>query len=604
MKFKYLLIAVLAGAALVGCNKEANVNEDPADGTYKYMGFQIRVPSEGTTKADNTASGGYTNGTAAEQAINTLYFYFYKDGAYVTYGKGEMHSAFNKKESSSNDIEAIWGDGGKGVVVLESIMNVKPNQVICVANCAVPAYFRHQSLDDVITALATGDTGVTGSATYAELGFGQLSSGGACNFTMTNSPVFDGGKVVYAVPIDPDNDIKNDAASAVNNPVDIYIERMAAKVEVTSLSLTDNAMAANYDITLDGWALNAVATQGYFMKNIDKAWETADWAQNWLIGTNRINWAKDPHYSPADYAFLGEKFYPTSAENLGREALQSHVLQYYSWNQLTAHSAPAASGLDKLRRTYCLENTFDAGGQADARKVGTSMMVLATVKLKNQAAQDLYDYNGNVYTLADYLDHMLANVQTNYTFYVKDGNDYKVLSKDDVKASDIKKAVKVTGDATKNFDLAANQGCNNYSDGYVTVDPSGLTLYERADDGQGGYTYPEADAAHVTQAFFKDIPDIANMYKDGKMWYAIPVEHLGTKKSTNPNQPLPLEGNYGIVRNNYYKITLGELLSLGHGVFDPDEPIVPGEKANKWYLGARVNVNAWNIVTQSSNLQE
>ena len=234
------------------------------------------------------------------------------------------------------------------------------------------------------------------------------------------------------------------------------------------------------------------------------------------------------------------------------------------------------------------------------------MMVLATVKLKGQQAQDLYDYNGNIYTLDDYLDHMLANVQTNYTFYVKDGNDYKVLSKADVKNgtdNNIKKAVKVTGDATKNFDLAANQGCNNYSDGYVTVDPSGLTLYERADDGQGGYIYNAADAAHVTQAFFKDIPDIANMYKGGKMWYAIPVEHLGSKKSADP-KTLPLEGNYGIVRNNYYKITLGALLSLGHGVFDPDEPIVPGEKADKWYLGARVNVNAWNIVTQKSNLQE
>ncbi len=604
MKIKYLLIAALAGVALVGCNKETNVDDNATDGAHKYMGFQIRVPSEGATKADGTGNGGYTNGTDAEQAINSLFFYFYKDGAYITYGKGEMHGAFTQdKQTSGGSVEAIWGNGGKGVVVIESIMNVKPNQVICVANSAEPDYFRHKSLNDVIAALATGDNGVTGSANYAELGFGQLPGGGEIYFTMTNSPVFENNKEVYAISID-ETKLKDSEDEAVNDPVDVYIERMAAKVEVTSLAVESNAMEQNYDITLDGWALNAVATQGYFMKNIDKAWETADWAQDWLIGTNRINWAKDPHYSPADYAFLGEKFYPTSAENLGREALQSHVLQYYSWNQLTAHSAPAASGLDKLRRTYCLENTFDVGGQADARKVGTSMMVLATVKLKNQAAQDLYDYNGNVYTLADYLDHMLANVQTNYTFYVQDGNDYKVLSKDDVKASDIKKAVKVTGDATKNFDLAANQGCNNYSDGYVTVDPSGLTLFERADDGQGGYTYNAADAAHVTQAFFKDIPDIANMYKDGKMWYAIPVEHLGTKKSTNPNQPLPLEGNYGIVRNNYYKITLGELLSLGHGVFDPDEPIVPGEKADKWYLGARVNVNAWNIVTQKSNLQE
>ena len=602
MKFKYLLIAVLAGAALVGCNKEANVKEAPADGVYKYMGFQINVPAEGATKADGTSSGGYTNGTAAEQGISTLYFYFYKDGAYITYGKGEMRGSFDKQEQTSgSDLEAIWGKGGKGVVVLESIMNVKPNQVICVANSATPEFFRHKSLNDVITALATGDTGVTGSATYAELGFGQLSGGGAINFTMTNSPKFDGGKVVYAVPIIPDGpnkDIFDDEESAANHPVEIYVERMAAKVEVTDLGLTgSNAMETNYDITLDGWALNAVATQGYFMNNIVSTWESAEWAKSWLIGLHRVNWAKDPHYSASDYAFVGENFYPSSAENLGRSALSTHVLQYYSWNQLTAHST--GSGLNKLRQTYCLENTYDNAGQPNARKVGTSMMVLATVALKGKPVQDLYYYNGNMYTLNDYLDHVLANIQTNYTFYVEDGGSYKVLSKDDVTVADIKKAVKVKGEAAMNFDLAANRSCNNYSDGYVTLDPSGLTLYE--EDGLGGYV--AADADHIKQAFFKDIPDIANVYKNGKMWYAIPVEHLGSKKDNSP-QNLPLEGNYGIVRNNYYKISLGELITLGHGVFDPDEPIVPGEKANKWYLGARVNVNAWNVVKQTSNLQE
>ena len=323
MKIKYLLIAALAGVALVGCNKETNVDDNATDGAHKYMGFQIRVPSEGATKADGTKNGGYTNGTKAEQDIKSLYFYFYKDGAYITYGKGEMHGAFQKEEQDPDahgPIEAIWGNGGKGVVVIESIMNVKPNQVICVANSAKPDYFRHKSLNDVIAALATGDNGVTGSATYAELGFGQLPGGGEIYFTMTNSPVFENDKEVYAISID-ETKLKDSEDEAENDPVDVYIERMAAKVEVTSLAVESNAMEQNYDITIDGWALNAVATQGYFMKNIDQAWKKADWAQNWLIGgDNRINWAKDPHYSNADYSFLGEEFYPTSAENLGRPA--------------------------------------------------------------------------------------------------------------------------------------------------------------------------------------------------------------------------------------------------------------------------------------------
>ena len=121
MKIKYLLIAALAGVALVGCNKETNVDDNATDGAHKYMGFQIRVPSEGATKADGTGNGGYTNGTDAEQAINSLFFYFYKDGAYITYGKGEMHGAFTQdKQTSGGSVEAIWGNGGKGVGLYRS----------------------------------------------------------------------------------------------------------------------------------------------------------------------------------------------------------------------------------------------------------------------------------------------------------------------------------------------------------------------------------------------------------------------------------------------------------------------------------------------------
>lgn len=42
--------------------------------------------------------------------------------------------------------------------------------------------------------------------------------------------------------------------------------------------------------------------------------------------------------------------------------------------------------------------------------------------------------------------------------------------------------------------------------------------------------------------------------------------------------------------------------TLGKGIYDPAEPIVPGDKAEKWYLAAKININAWHIVLQDNEL--
>ena len=209
-----------------------------------------------------------------------------------------------------------------------------------------------------------------------------------------------------------------------------------------------------------------------------------------------------------------------------------------------------------------------------------------------------------MYALEGYVEHVLANAQNTYQFFVSDGNGgYKALDKTcfDLNNSSayIKKAVKLeqTTPTAPHFEFTTGN-----SDGFVSIDPAaaGLTVSTLfVEDGQGGYT--AATEAQIQQAFFVDALDVANCYKDGKMWYAIPIEHLGGA-TDNSGDLLP--GNYGVVRNNFYQITLGDITSLGHGVFDETEPIVPGEKNPKWYMSARVNINAWNIVTQTANLQE
>ena len=92
MKFKYLLIAVLAGAALVGCNKEKGGANDGTEEIKdaRYMGFTISMPDATTKAAGTTGLNTYQVGEAYENAIKTLHFFFYRDGAYISWGYGDI----------------------------------------------------------------------------------------------------------------------------------------------------------------------------------------------------------------------------------------------------------------------------------------------------------------------------------------------------------------------------------------------------------------------------------------------------------------------------------------------------------------------------------
>ena len=77
------------------------------------------------------------------------------------------------------------------------------------------------------------------------------------------------------------------------------------------------------------------------------------------------------------------------------------------------------------------------------------------------------------------------------------------------------------------------------------------------------------------------------------MYYAIPLEHFGTT-----------EGKYGTVRNNLYSVTIGKIKSVGHGIHDEDEPIVPGDRKEPFFVAAKVNILSWQMVTQTADLEE
>ncbi len=105
----------------------------------------------------------------------------------------------------------------------------------------------------------------------------------------------------------------------------------------------------------------------------------------------------------------------------------------------------------------------------------------------------------------------------------------------------------------------------------------------------------------------------ANFYKDGLMYYSIPIEHLVEKTesaSTEPDAGEPateaadfFEGQYGVVRNHWYQLEITSLSKLGKGISDETAVIIPDPNGTDYLsVVANININAWQTVKQQKGL--
>ena len=87
----------------------------------------------------------------------------------------------------------------------------------------------------------------------------------------------------------------------------------------------------------------------------------------------------------------------------------------------------------------------------------------------------------------------------------------------------------------------------------------------------------------------------AEVRKDGKAYYYIPIRHLGAA-TTDP-------AYYGVVRNHWYKVKVNSLKGFGTPVYDDTKTIIPTiPDDSNTYLAAQINVLQWRVVEQSVDL--
>ena len=99
-------------------------------------------------------------------------------------------------------------------------------------------------------------------------------------------------------------------------------------------------------------------------------------------------------------------------------------------------------------------------------------------------------------------------------------------------------------------------------------------------------------------------------YTTGHAYFSIPVKHFGwyrpgnaQKDAAKINWNIVRVGDFGMVRNHSYKVSVQEIVGLASGIGADDNPIVPPANTEDYYMAYSVNILRWAVVpTQNVKL--
>lgn len=572
----------LACAALMtsacGSDNDIEGGATKPGGDAQYLA--VNIVNVGTTPTRATED--YVNGTDDENKINTIRFYFFHaDGSpYVLTNTTETTTGTDvnwlEKNAPSTTAPTPAGQGTvdkitEAVLVIQGKSAAAPATMVAVIN--------PETLKDNAT------LNNKGTVTLSELRdskfdtqFYKLNAAGTTNeaFVMTNSVYREGGNTICPTLVS--GHLETSDVAAKNNPVNIYVERVAAKV---SAKVDDNNLKLGHGTdwatdqygmevgtfgkstkiyaVIEGWGVADENSQAMLEKQIDATWTDTN------LGITTWNTA-DYHRS------FWETMKPAVGTNIYKKA-------NHSFNQYTSKI-----GTDFTNITYTLPNTTQTvvSDVYNGNNL-TKFLVAATLKYYDGTTwknADICRYRGIEYMGGEAkLKEVVAATYNKY--YTKNATgDFEPLAASDIKFTYARSVENTAAKVVADCQMVP------------TLVDAAKEYYTKTVSSTGTNYTLVANNNNVV----KDIEMYpADIRVNGKTYYYVPIRHLGAN-TTDP-------AYYGVVRNHYYQINLQSLKGFGSSVYDPDKeiiPVIPAEETS--YLAAQINVLQWRVVKQDVNL--
>ena len=604
-KYLFLALAAFGFAACTTDNLGGN-NGPIHSGEVEESYIAINLSAADITRADGDDD--YLEGTDIERRVATAHFFFFKngeafpvnvvDGAVTEPGlaAGVNHLSatltWNEETSDPNisDISNV-------VLLLKNYKGEYPNQIVAVLNWSPVA--KAYSLAELHAAVVDLTT------TYENKDY----------FIMSNSVYLAGNNIMDYTPLSVENIFDNET-DAMAKPVQIYVERVAAKVTVTADLDEDNITIDTEDnnavifelvspgsesgmsvmvgntptpvyARILGWELHNDAPKSYLLKQIDADWTTENLGFNWNDSPfYRSYWATSiPFDEDFDNDGVIDPEYVSFQMSYGAAYESYGFANQYGYN-IGDSDAVANSEFTVGSYAYVGENTADAAG------VNTNTKIILKARLENEAgtALEIASWMGQQYVGNDALRTAIAN-SLKYTLFYKVDNNYIGITPNDL--------VCVAG------------GNGAWKDEIDDIN-SYVQLSDTGDEKEwykleNGVYKPVAanindDARSIaaTNEYLAKNVQPSVLYANGETFYYIDIKHLGNGKGK--------PGDYGIVRNHIYNVTVNSIGGYGSPVYVgnsnlvvPEYPEDPTQEGS--FVSAQVNILAWRLVNQTVDIQ-
>lgn len=556
---KYFIIA-LAALGFAACAEKISDGLSPeqtGELEQSYIAINL-MSSELDTRADQapTLGGGdLSDGIAAENAVTTVHFFFFRQGAPFavnafpgTAPGGTRNWQLATSVSFNDDLDNDNISKESNVVlVLNNYKGQYPDQVVAVLNWNPKEQF--YTLDQLRETLS------------------DLQENGN-GFVMSNSVYRSGeGKVINATNI-PGTYKTETEAKADGHVVDIYVERIAAKVTVNTPTANidgkwdatnkwfDTGKTSNLTtlgesqnsvyVKIQNWSLYNARTKSNLIKSIDPTW-TDD-----ALG---LNWNDSPRF----------RSYWADAEAYSSTYINDNTFNWTNGNPLEGSE-------------YCGENT------ASQEENRTKLILKGQLVDANSNALELVKWNGQEMVKVENLKMAVA-AQLQYLVY-----SYTYTNKEDKATYTYSPITFEDIECISGANEGAPENVKNYQVFFQLK-----TGLDKSWAVKSGDEWDYKDASQLNSYLSDNIPP-ATVYADGQTYYYVDIKHLGTSGKT---------AEYGIVRNHIYDIEIQSIKGYGTPVFIPGGNIVVPETPTEEegvYVAAKINVLSWRVVKQGVDI--
>lgn len=565
MKIKHLFGLAVIAAMTASCSSNndlvngGNGSSEVENGTA-YASFKINLPTTSGTRAVPDGTPDFNEGTAAEYEVKngTILIFDAKTDQFVT----------------SADLGTMnpWTDVNENGVTTAAIATVQLTNVSVKGTYKALVLLNNNTKDDEtkkVTLPTTADTYATWSK--------DASKANADNYVslngifMANAPMYKDETTEPTTLVDIKGVYASKEQAQANPATTIYVERGLAKVtmkdfETKGYSIGDGTTYAGATVKIEKWQLDVTNKSTFPVHQIGglsstttgfaKIWSTPRFYDGDNKTFKRVYWGVDPNYNNADYQDLANC--------------------KTAFKMIENKDVTGAAG--EANPQYCLENTFDLNNMKQGQ---TTRVVFKAVFTPN-------------------------GFKTVQTFY-KIGNNTDIWKEADLKQQIKTVALNVMGITTPEeqakYDVDLSKGTN-------ISGKAGQHLIEAANIIYSG----EAASSQVTDDNVDKINKKLGLsaetgistYLNGEAYYIARIKHFNEMTPWTPGKAYGTDnatylGRYGVLRNNWYELSVNKVSGLGYPDVPEVKPTLPDDE-NDQYISVSVKILSWAKRSQSVDL--